>query len=123
MYILPSFATCKQMRSWQKTCSGFFKIVLLSSVIYTNDNIEIVEQFLKLKSFEEKFRLLNFTNNGVPRWPIISSCFRKSVIDDEVYSDCKVPSTTLTPLGICSSFNSLSHNQIYSETDHSKAFV
>jgi len=100
----------------------FFKIMLLSSTLYTNSNVDVLDQFLNLTSFREKFKTLNFSFRGGPKWPIISSCFHKSISGD-LYPDCKILSTTLTPLGICSSFNALSHHQIYAETEHSRTWT
>jgi len=104
-----------------KNLDKFFKIMLLSSTLNIKNNVDVVDKFINMKIFKEKFRVLNSTVKKDQKWPFLSCGFRKTLSDDDE-DVCKVMSPTLTPLGVCSSFNSLSYKQIYTSSEHSNTW-
>lgn len=101
----------------------FFKIMLLSSTIHTEVDASVINELITLKSFAKMFKIFNLTKSVQPNWPFVSSCFKKTVFEDDEVSDCKLSSTTLSPIGICSSFNAFPHEQIYTNSEHLQSWT
>jgi len=107
-----------------KNLDKFFKIMLASSPLYTKTRFDnIVQDFMDLKAFRDQFKYLVSTQKVRYLYPLKSSCFRKTLYEDDSHADCLEPVTTLTPLGVCYSFNAWSDNQTYTETEHSRTWV
>jgi len=106
-----------------KNLDKFFKIMLLTSVLYTKSNYDVIRQFVNMKAFREQFKVINITVNSQPLWPFINCGFRKTLKEVEDIKNCTLMTTTLTPFGICSSFNAFSHQQVYVDTDHSESWT
>jgi len=110
-----------------KNLEKFFKIMLISSTISMKNNLtDVINNFLSIKGFRDQFRVLNTTkfDELQPKYPISFCNFKRVVSEsDENDNGCETMTPVLTPLGLCSSFNALSHSQIYADTEHSNMWT
>jgi len=103
----------------------FFKVMFISSTLNINNDFSgIIKNFINMKAFREKFRLLNDSTyqEKMKKYPISFSGFKQRTNDD---GDAKEITLypQITPVGICSSFNSLAHNKIYVESEYSDSWM
>jgi len=107
-----------------KNLKNFFKIMFISSTINTNYEFsDIIKKLANTKAFKDKFRVLNFSEieKRSINYPIFYSGFKQTILESD--DDGKTMNPTLTPFGLCSSFNSLSHNQLYVDSEYSDTWT
>jgi len=106
----------------------FFKIMLISSTLYTKDDFtDVTNEFINMKAFKDVFSVLAVSEEIKPSRVVTACDFKQTISEDgndpEHKIGCILMKPILTPLGICSSFNALSFQEVYEDSDYSNAWT